>query len=128
LHLAGVELNWKEFHQDFSSAHEVLDLPRYGWDLKNYWIPYTNNFCLTKGAPVTAEVSAPKSTFLTTAAQKIVECCEDGNTATLVVENNIADPELNRVIQGHKVNGVALTPSVSSTALTTSNEEANAYM
>jgi naphtho-gamma-pyrone polyketide synthase len=111
LHLAGVELNWKEFHQDFSSAHEVLDLPRYGWDLKNYWIPYTNNFCLTKGAPVTAEVSAPKSTFLTTAAQKIVECCEDGNTATLVVENNIADPELNRVIQGHKVNGVALTPS-----------------
>ncbi|EAW14609.1 polyketide synthase alb1 [Aspergillus clavatus NRRL 1] len=111
LHLAGVELNWKQFHQGFDSAHEVLNLPRYSWDLKNYWIPYTNNFCLTKGAPVAAEASAPKSTFLTTAAQKIVENRDDGTMATLVVENNIADPDLNRVIQGHKVNGVALTPS-----------------
>jgi hypothetical protein len=30
----------------------------YKWDLKNYWIPYTNNFCLLKGAPAAAVAEA----------------------------------------------------------------------
>ncbi|GAB1193046.1 hypothetical protein APSETT444_002248 [Aspergillus pseudonomiae] len=111
LHLAGIEINWKEYHQDFSSSHQVLPLPSYKWDLKNYWIPYTNNFCLTKGAPQTAIQAAPQATFLTTSAQRVVESRDDGKTATVVVQNDIADPELNRVIQGHKVNGAALCPS-----------------
>lgn len=113
LHLAGIGINWKQYHQDFSSSHQVLPLPAYKWDLKNYWIPYKNNFCLTKGAPVAA-ISAPaESNFLTTSAQKIVESRDDGPTATVVVQNDIADPGLNRVIQGHQVNGAALCPSVS---------------
>lgn len=112
LYMAGVDLRWKEYHQDFSSMHEVLYLPAYKWDLKNYWIPYTNNFCLLKGAPATpAAEAAPVSTYLTTAAQKVLETSGDDKTATVVIENDIADPELNRVIQGHKVNGAALCPS-----------------
>lgn len=113
LHLAGIGINWKQYHQDFSSSHQVLPLPAYKWDLKNYWIPYKNNFCLTKGAPA-ATISAPaESNFLTTSAQKVVECRDEGATATVVVQNDIADPGLNRVIQGHQVNGAALCPSVS---------------
>jgi naphtho-gamma-pyrone polyketide synthase len=111
LHLAGIDINWKQYHQDFNSSHQVLPLPAYQWDLKNYWIPYRNNFCLTKGAPVTtAEAPAPV-TFLTTSAQRVVESRDDGKSATVVVQNDIADPDLNRVIQGHKVNGAALCPS-----------------
>lgn len=114
LYLAGIDINWKQYHQDFSSSHRVLPLPAYKWDLKNYWIPYRNNFCLTKGAPVTT-ASAPelKTTFLSTSAQSVVESHDDGKLATVVVHNDVADPELNRVIQGHKVNGAALCPSVS---------------
>ncbi|KAJ5536487.1 hypothetical protein N7513_009673 [Penicillium frequentans] len=112
LYMAGVDIRWKEYHQDFSSMHEVLNLPAYKWDLKNYWIPYTNNFCLLKGAPATsAAETSPVTTFLTTSAQKILETSGDSNTATVTIENDIAYPELNRVIQGHKVNGAALCPS-----------------
>ncbi|KAJ5908568.1 hypothetical protein N7495_001250 [Penicillium taxi] len=112
LYMAGLDLRWKEYHQDFSYMHEVLNLPAYKWDLKNYWIPYTNNFCLLKGAPAepVADIQ-PVSTFLTSAAQKILETSGDKTSATVVIENDIADPELNRVIQGHKVNGAALCPS-----------------
>ena len=93
--------------------HEVLSLPAYSWDLKNYWIPYTNNFCLLKGAPAAAATeAAPVSTFLTTAAQKVIETSGDKSTATVTIENDVSDPDLNRVIQGHKVNGAALCPSV----------------
>ncbi|KAJ5379475.1 hypothetical protein N7509_012594 [Penicillium cosmopolitanum] len=114
LYMAGIDLRWKEYHQEFSSVHEVIPLPAYKWDLKNYWIPYTNNFCLLKGAPakpVTESESAPVTTYLTTSAQKVLETSGDDKTATVVIENDIADPELNRVIQGHKVNGAALCPS-----------------
>ncbi|KAL4903435.1 conidial yellow pigment biosynthesis polyketide synthase [Aspergillus multicolor] len=111
LYLAGVDINWKQYHQDFSSSHRVLPLPAYKWDLKNYWIPYRNNFCLTKGSPVAAVAPSTQTTFLTTSAQKIVESRDDGSSATVVVHNDIADPDLNRVIQGHKVNGAALCPS-----------------
>ncbi|KAJ5176832.1 Conidial yellow pigment biosynthesis polyketide synthase [Penicillium canariense] len=111
-YLAGIDLRWKEYHQDFSALHEVLALPAYKWDLKNYWIPYTNNFCLLKGAPAAPVVeTAPVSSFLTSSAQKILETSGDKTSATIVIENDIADPELNRVIQGHKVNGAALCPS-----------------
>ncbi|OOQ85606.1 Conidial yellow pigment biosynthesis polyketide synthase [Penicillium brasilianum] len=112
LYLSGTDLNWKEYHQDFSTAHEVLALPAYKWDLKNYWIPYTNNFCLLKGAPATpAAEAAPVTTFLTSSCQKVLETSGDRTSATVTIENDIADPELNRVIQGHKVNGAALCPS-----------------
>ncbi|KAJ6155451.1 hypothetical protein N7470_006017 [Penicillium chermesinum] len=112
LYLAGIELRWKEYHQDFSTAHQVLKLPAYKWDLKNYWIPYTNNFCLLKGATSTPAVdAAPVTTYISTAAQKILETSGDSTTATVTIENDISDPDLNRVIQGHKVNGAALCPS-----------------
>ncbi|CAI7653448.1 unnamed protein product [Penicillium manginii] len=112
LYMAGIDLRWKEYHQEFSSVHEVIPLPAYKWDLKNYWIPYTNNFCLLKGAPAKPVTeSVPVTTYLTTSAQKVLETSGDEKTATVVIENDIADPELNRVIQGHKVNGAALCPS-----------------
>nr|BAJ65431.1 polyketide synthase [Aspergillus aculeatus] len=111
LHLAGIDLNWKQYHQDFSSSHKVLRLPAYNWDLKNYWIPYTNNFCLSKGAPVAAIEAVPKYEYLTSAAQKVVETTDEGDTSTVVVENDLDHPELRRVIQGHKVNGANLCPS-----------------
>ncbi|OQE35476.1 hypothetical protein PENCOP_c013G03618 [Penicillium coprophilum] len=112
LYLAGIELGWKEYHQDFTAGHRVLPLPSYKWDLKNYWIPYTNNFCLLKGAPAAPVTdAAPVSVFLSSAAQKVLETSGDNSSAFIVIENDIADPELNRVIAGHKVNGACLTPS-----------------
>jgi naphtho-gamma-pyrone polyketide synthase len=113
LYLAGIELRWKEYHQDFTAGHKVLPLPSYKWDLKNYWIPYTNNFCLLKGAPATVVAeAAPVALFLSSAAQKVLETSGDNSSASIVIENDIADPDLNRVIAGHKVNGACLTPSV----------------
>lgn len=114
LYTAGIDINWKEYQQDFVASHQVLQLPAYSWDLKNYWIPYSNNFCLTKGDSCVPEAEpASPSTFLTTSAQNIIETRDDGETATVVVQNNISNPDLRPVIRGHKVNGTALCPSVS---------------
>lgn len=114
LYLAGIDINWREYQQDFGSSRQVIQLPAYGWDLKNYWIAYNNNFCLTKGAPRApgSEKTSPPA-FLTSSAQTIVETSNDSASATVVVQTNIAHPDLSGVIQGHRVNGAGLCPSVS---------------
>ena len=113
LHLAGIEINWDEYHRDFSSSHEVLQLPAYKWDLKNHWIQYVHDWCLTKGDPPHLIETAPEKPKLsTTSVQRVVEEQGDKDSARITIESDLADPALNAVLQGHKVNGAPLCPSV----------------
>ena len=117
LYLAGVEVDWNEYHRDFPSAHEVLELPAYAWDLTNYWIQYRNDFCLAKGddmiqqLAVDAPVALPKN--ISPCAQRIIEEFHGADQSSLLVESDIFDDRLLPVLQGHLVNGAALCPSVS---------------
>ncbi|KOC18793.1 putative polyketide synthase [Aspergillus flavus AF70] len=112
LHLAGVRLNWDEYHRDFNN--QVVMLPAYSWDYQDYWIQYQNNFCLTKGSPERSEsVDAiqPMSTRLSPSVQKILEEEMTAAQASIIIESDITDPELLPVALDHKVNGVTLCPS-----------------
>lgn len=120
LYLNGIEIQWNEYHRDFKSSHEVLELPRYSWDLKNYWIQYRNDFCLTKGDdPAPNQIAAtsveqkPAPAYISPSVQRVVEEYNAANVSTLLVESDIHDPRLAPVLHGHKVNGAALCPSVS---------------
>lgn len=127
LHCAGFKVAWSEVHRDFESAHELLDLPSYSWDQKNYWIDYVGDWSLTKGEvqelpakPVLAiENVLPlwqrKSKISTSSIHYLLEeDINDGN-GTIVVQSDISEPLLNSVVAGHMVNGTALCPSVRKT-------------
>ncbi|KAH8585456.1 hypothetical protein B0O99DRAFT_696467 [Bisporella sp. PMI_857] len=116
LHRKGVNIDWNEFHREYESAHEVLPLPTYAFENKNYWLEYTNNWCLNKGELLVppSQARAPKSardrSLSTSSVQKVTK--EDfGNTVTLVAESDLSDPGLNSAVTGHLVNGSALCPS-----------------
>lgn len=120
LYLNGIEIQWNEYHRDFTGSHKVLELPRYCWDLKNYWIPYRNDFCLTKGdnlepkqiaAPPAAQ--KPQPAYISPSVQRVIEEHNAPDISTLLVESDVHDSRLSSVIQGHKVNGASLCPSVS---------------
>ena len=120
LYLAGIEVNWNEYHRHFPAAHEVLNLPMYSWDLKNYWIQYRNDFCLTKGDSIIPQnlteipaVSAIAHKFISPCAQKVIEESHGLDQSSLLVESDIFHDKLLPVLQGHLVNGAALCPSVS---------------
>lgn len=117
LHLAGFDLQWKEYHRDFEDAVRVLQLPSYHWDSKNYWIQYSNDFCLTKGdaklAVISAAPTSASSTLSTSSVQRVIEQRLGDKKSTLVMESDLHHPSLLGVIQGHMVNGAALCPSVS---------------
>ena len=116
LHRSGAEINWNEYHRDFKSSHQVVRLPAYHWDNKKYWIQYNNNFCLTKGdavAPIAATPVAVEkaAAFSTTSVQRIIGENMGAEKSTVTIESDLSEPKLAGVVQGHKVNGVALCPS-----------------
>ncbi|KAK4977327.1 hypothetical protein LTR28_007483, partial [Elasticomyces elasticus] len=49
LYLAGVAVDWNEFHRPFESRLRLLDLPTYAFNDKNHWLQYEGDWCLTKG-------------------------------------------------------------------------------
>jgi acyl transferase domain-containing protein len=126
LYLAGFNLEWNEYHRNFPAALKVVPLPRYAWDLKKYWIPYRNNFCLAKGeglVPATdaapaqhkfeATTAAPQYKYLSPSVQRVLEESHGADQSSLLVESDIFDDRLLPVLQGHVVNGAHLAPSVS---------------
>lgn len=111
-YLSGLDIQWREYHHDFAACQRVLYLPAYSWDNKNYWMAYKNDFCLTKGEDAPQDQTSPRAAQkLTIAVQRIVESKDDGATATVVTESDLADPLLAPVMMSHKVNGVPLCPS-----------------
>ncbi|KAF2230556.1 polyketide synthase [Viridothelium virens] len=118
LYLSGIELDWNEYHRDFPTAQEVLDLPMYAWDSNTYWIQYRNDFCLTKGddmMPLALEAPVPErkpvGKYISPCAQQVVEEFHGAEESSLIVESDIFDEKLLPVLAGHLVNGARLCPS-----------------
>ena len=113
LHEAGLSIDWNEYHRDFLDCLQMLDLPTYAFDNKNYWIQYTGDWNLRKGQvvepAVLPEIEKPK--LSTTTVQRLISEVVDHNKATIIFESDIAQPELLAAISGHVVNGTLLCPS-----------------
>ncbi|KAF7180566.1 hypothetical protein CNMCM7691_009857 [Aspergillus felis] len=122
LYRAGADINWSEYHRDFNAAQRVLPLPSYAWDLKPYWIEYKNDWALYKGdlapdgnaAPVkTVQAPPPPPPPTTTTLHQLVEEKSDSEKFVVIYESDVSRPDLNPLVQGHKVEGLGLcTPSV----------------
>lgn len=111
MYVAGADIRWSKYHSDFQSCHEVIPLPAYSWDLKEYWIQYVNDWSLRKGDPPL--VIRDTNTLESTTIHRIVEDSVDSNKGRIIVEANIARADLSPLVQGHEVDGIPLcTPSV----------------
>ncbi|KAM3080825.1 hypothetical protein ACMFMF_002740 [Clarireedia jacksonii] len=110
LYNAGMDFNWMEYHRDFKASHNVIQLPAYSWDLKDYWMQYVNDWSLRKGDP---PVIINTTTLESTTVHRKLNESPEGDNMTLIIESDIARPDLNPLVQGHVVNGVPLaTPSI----------------
>ncbi|PCG99795.1 Acyl transferase/acyl hydrolase/lysophospholipase [Penicillium occitanis (nom. inval.)] len=117
LYMAGVDIQWREYHRDFVSTLGVIPLPPYSWDVEPYWIQYVNDWSLRKGdPPVICQNGDEKSTaprFLDTTVYKTVHEEIGQTSGLLVVQLDLSKDNMKGLVQGHKVNGIPLcTPSV----------------
>ncbi|KAL4945516.1 hypothetical protein BDV06DRAFT_230632 [Aspergillus oleicola] len=117
LYNRGLPINWMEYHRDFERSLRLLTLPPYAFDLKNYWIQYQNDWCLSKGdaaVSATKEIlppPAPKKQFTLTVQEILEEKVED-EAITFLAQSDISHPKLRELVLGHLVNGAGLCPSV----------------
>lgn len=111
LYRAGLDIAWPEYHRPFPAAQQVLRLPAYNWNLKNYWIQYVNDWSLRKGDPPIIQSSRLDDS---TTIHKVVEESKD----SIVVECDLCREDLSPIVQGHNVDGIPLCTPVSYLQLT----------
>ena len=116
LHCTGLGIDWRECHRDFAACYELLNLPVYKFDNKNYWIDYVNDWCLHKTEPRAIKPAEPVTEtpkLSTSSVHRIVAQEFDGDVGKVTVQSDLSDPALKAAILGHLVNGAGLCPSVS---------------
>lgn len=119
VHCTGLRINWSEVQRDHEASHQLLNLPSYSFDDKNYWIDYVNDWCLTKTEPHITNVieeskpMPPKPKFSTSTVHRVMdEEFEDG-AGKVIIQSDLSDPIFRALVSGHKVNDNCLCPSVS---------------
>ncbi|KAL8790015.1 MAG: hypothetical protein Q9195_006564 [Heterodermia aff. obscurata] len=111
LYNLGTDLNWSEYHRDFSGGLHLLNLPTYAFDTKNYWLDYKNNWSLTKGDLVAGHQESPTPQFSTTTLQRIISEEFLHDRSLVVFESDLSEPLLRGAVVGHLVNDSGLCPS-----------------
>ncbi|GAB1313853.1 hypothetical protein MFIFM68171_04063 [Madurella fahalii] len=114
LHTAGLNIDFNEFHRDFSDSVRLLELPSYSFDEKNYWLQYTGDWCLTKNripAAGTKAIEPAKPKLSTTTVQKLIREEVKGDVAIVEIESELCQEQLRNAVTGHLVNGAPLCPS-----------------
>ncbi|KAK4191184.1 hypothetical protein QBC35DRAFT_448468 [Podospora australis] len=115
LHTAGLNIDFNEYHGDFSDSVRLLDLPSYSFDEKNYWLQYTGDWCLSKNRVGTAAgakaIEPAKPKLSTTTVQKVTREEVKDDVAILETESDLCQEQLRNAVSGHQVNGAPLCPS-----------------
>ncbi|KAK8007466.1 hypothetical protein PG989_001456 [Apiospora arundinis] len=110
LHVAGLPVNWREFHRDSEPCLRLLDLPAYAFDIKTYWAPYKTRRAL-QGGSGEAEVSTQQRSLPYSFLQRLDDLNSEGGETKARFTSSSTHPELTTAIQGHIVGGVVLCPA-----------------
>lgn len=110
LYTAGFDVLWSEYHREHATGLQLLDLPKYAFDLQNYWIPYEGDWALMTLTSRKKTLSN-SSKLCTTCLHWIEdEVYRDGHY-TVSFSANLTNPALLATIDGHRVSGLGLCPS-----------------
>ncbi|KAL1963599.1 hypothetical protein VTN77DRAFT_8044 [Rasamsonia byssochlamydoides] len=105
LYAAGANINWMEYPRVFPACQQVIQLPAYNWDLKEYWIEATSLSTTAVGEPVLPRLESPS-------IQRVVENTIHGEKGSIVVETDIGHPDVFAIAQGHRVDNIPLCTPV----------------
>lgn len=109
-YLEALPINWTNFHRDYVQFLNLLELPSYAFDLKNYWIT------TKKASQVEVQtVAGTQSTsyvpgFPNTTLQRVQEESFDELKAVATFESMMCEPTFLSIAQRHIINGVPLFP------------------
>lgn len=101
----GIAVDWLAYHAPFTGSLKLLTLPSYAWDLKDFWIVYTESK-EEMGLSAPPKVS---ETWISTCAQYVVQESSSINIE-VTLGASIADPDFSSLVDGHRMRGVSVCP------------------
>ncbi|KAL6405238.1 putative beta-ketoacyl synthase domain-containing protein [Ilyonectria robusta] len=109
-YLLGVPIDWLAFHRPYERHLEILKLPAYAWDMKDYWITFSE----ARDGDQTA-VAAPASTatsqqMISTLAQYLVQESSSAGKISVTLRASLAEPGLSAIIDGHRMENLPICP------------------
>jgi iterative type I PKS product template protein len=110
-YMSGVDVDWLALHAPYESSLELLALPTYAWDVKDYWITHTdkNSGSLVPAAAAAAAKTVASEPFLTTTAQYLVhKALTPEGQVQITFRAGISDHGFLGVIDGHKMQQIGL--------------------
>lgn len=126
LHLAGVTPLWNEYFRPHEQSYTLLNnLPKYGWNETNYWIPYIGTWTLDKahlkyggqflpsGGNKGVESPSSSSTLRTSLIHQVTAETFDieAGTGMLHILSDLQHPEFLEAVHGHKMNNCGVATS-----------------
>ncbi|KAL1600856.1 Type I Iterative PKS [Paraconiothyrium brasiliense] len=107
---SGASVDWNQFHKEYEESLQLLDLPKYAFDLQSYWIQYEGDWNRQKSSSIQVAPVA-ESPFSSTTLQKIESEVSLKGQRTTTFLSDLNEPSLKDTIKGHLVGGCALCPS-----------------
>ena len=105
---SGIDVDWLALHAPYESNLELLALPTYAWDVKNYWITHTDKKN-DEQVPAVAANSVSSEAFLTTTAQYLVhKALTPAGRIQVTFRAGISDHGFMGVIDGHRMQQIGL--------------------
>ena len=101
----GIAIDWLAHHAPFTGSLKLLTLPSYAWDLKDFWIFYTESKQEMR-IPALAHAFEPK---ISTCAQYVVQELSSPKIQ-VTLGASTADPDFTALVDGHRMRGVSICP------------------
>jgi iterative type I PKS product template protein len=103
---AGKTIGWRAYHRDFAKNLTLLTLPKYAFETRDFWMPYT------EAATVVTRVrengtEKPISTCL----HHLIGQQDDVVEQRAIFTCMLSEPSLLRIIQGHRLSGITICPA-----------------
>ncbi|TRX95992.1 hypothetical protein FHL15_003134 [Xylaria flabelliformis] len=110
-YVAGLSIDWPEFHKPFTQYLELLDLPTYAFDLKTFWRPYTAATASARGMSVGDRERNQHEFVPTATVQKIQYQKVSSERIEITFSSSLSDNRLRDAIRGHSIEGVCVCPA-----------------
>jgi zearalenone synthase (nonreducing iterative type I polyketide synthase) len=103
----GIGVDWLAFHAPYERCLNMLTLPSYAWDMKEYWISYVEPNKGTHPSPHPA-VQPAKTEIISTCAQYVVQESLPPNKVQVTFSASLAEPGFNTLIDGHRMEHIPI--------------------
>ncbi|KAL8821405.1 MAG: hypothetical protein Q9223_000554 [Gallowayella weberi] len=119
LHTEGVPVSFNEYFQPYEKSHDLLTLPKYKWNEKDYWIQYLGTWTLDKAhirdnlnkPPSLGSITSLGSSLRTSLVHNVVSEEFEGSIGKLTAISDIMHPDFLGAVTGHMMNGCGVATS-----------------